>query len=389
VSKPREGGNIAAEQAENRSFPFLDLRAQFSQIKEEITEAIDRVLRSQQFILGPEVEAFEANMAEALAMKTAMGCASGSDALLLALLALDVGVGDEVITTPFTFVATAGAIARIGAKPVFVDIDDDTYNIDVTRIEDVITARTRAIMPVHLFGLASDMDLMLKVADRHGLKVVEDAAQAIGSRYKGRSVGSIGAVGCFSFFPSKNLGAAGDGGLLTTADPIIEDRLRLLRAHGSRERYRYEILGVNSRLDAIQAAILGVKLKYLPQWTEARRAHARAYHDLFAHYGLKPMVALPVEPSGYYHVYNQFTIRVQERDRLRRYLQDHGIPTEIYYSVPLHLQPAFRYLGLAQGSFPRSESASQKVLALPIYPEMSPEQQESVVSTIAEFYDNM
>ncbi len=348
--------------------------------------AVIRVMRKQQFILGPEVEAFEAEMAQWLGTTAAVGCASGSDALLLALLALNVQPGDEVIAPPFTFVATAGSIARLGARPVFVDIDSETFNIDFQEIERAITPRTRAIMPVHLFGLAADLDPILEIARRHDLSVIEDAAQAIGARYKGRPVGTAGTIGCFSFFPSKNLGGGGDGGLMTANDPAIAARLNLLRSHGSRERYHYEIIGTNSRLDAIQAAILGVKLKHLPQWTEARRQRAGHYRALFSKYDLGEEIQLPSEPAGCFHVYHQFSVRVRERDQLRHFLKEAGIPTEIYYPVPLHLQPAFAYLGHRAGDFPRSEAASRDVLALPIYPELTGEQQASVVETIARYY---
>jgi dTDP-4-amino-4,6-dideoxygalactose transaminase len=380
-------GSVKPKQSSssNSQFPFLDLQAQFSGIKDEIMAALDRVMDSQHFILGPEVAAFEAEVATCLGTKTAVGCASGSDALLLALMALGVEAGDEVITTPFTFVATAGAIARLGARPVFVDIDPHTYNIDVKQIENAISARTRALMPVHLFGLAADMEPIMRIANERGLTVIEDAAQAIGARYKQHLAGNMGAVGCFSFFPSKNLGGVGDGGLMTSNDPALAGRLKLLRAHGSREKYRYEILGVNSRLDAIQAAILRVKLKYLPQWTELRRQHADQYRRLFSRYGLDTVVQVPLDPVDCYHVYNQFTIRVRERDRLREFLTQKGIPTEVYYPLPLHLQPAFAYLGYKAGDFPHAEAASGDVLSLPIYPELSAEQQERVVTTIAHF----
>jgi dTDP-4-amino-4,6-dideoxygalactose transaminase len=367
-------------------FPFLDLQAQFAAIEDEVMAAVSCVMQKQQFILGPEVEAFEAEMAQWLGTTAAVSCASGSDALLLALLAMNVQPGDEVITPPFTFVATAGSVARLGARPVFVDIDPKTFNIDVHEIERAITPRTRAIMPVHLFGLSADLDPIREIAHRDNLSVIEDAAQAIGARYKGRAVGTVGTIGCFSFFPSKNLGGAGDGGLLTTNDPSIAAHLKLLRAHGSREKYHYEILGTNSRLDAIQAAILRVKLKHLTRWTEARRRHADHYRALFSQLGLGKEIQLPSAPAGCFHVYNQFTIRVQERDQLRQFLKENGIPTEIYYPVPLHLQPAFAYLGHQAGDFPRSEAASRDVLALPIYPELTDEQQELVVETIARYY---
>jgi len=376
---------VPTQLAEKKSFPFLDLKAQFSPIREEIMSAVTRVLESQHFILGLEVSAFEQEAASYLGCKYAVGCASGSDALTLALMALGIGQGDEVITVPFTFVATAGSIARLGATPVFVDIDGDTYNIDPAALEAAITPKTKAIMPVHLFGLAADMNPILEIARRHGLPVIEDAAQAIGAEYKGKKVGNFGVMSCFSFFPSKNLGGAGDGGLITTDDVQLAQRLKLLRAHGSRSKYEYEILGVNSRLDAIQAAILRVKLAYLNEWTEARRRNADRYRELVSQFGLDRRISTPPEPVGYKHVYNQFTIRTKQRDDLREFLRSNGIPTEIYYPFPLHLQPAFAGLGYKPGSMPNSEAASVEVLSLPIFPELSSEQQESVVSSISEF----
>jgi len=368
------------------AFPFLDLKAQFDPIKDEIISSVVKTLESQRFILGPEVEAFESEFATAASSSAAIACASGSDALLLALMALNVGPGDEVITTPFTFVATVGSIVRLGAKPVFVDIAPDTYNLDPNRVEAAVTSRTRAIMPVHLFGASADLHPLLEIAERNGLSVVEDAAQAIGAHYKGRPIGSIGAIGCFSFFPSKNLGGAGDGGMMTTNDAGLAERLRVLRTHGSRERYSYELIGMNSRLDALQAAILRVKLRYLDGWTEKRRQNAERYRQLLTGSGLTDRVGIPVEPANTRHVYNQFTIRVADRDALRTHLSSRGIPTEIYYPSPLHLQPAFSYLGYHTGAFPESERASRQVLSLPIYPELTAEMQSQVVRAIAEFY---
>ena len=365
--------------------PFLDLKAQFAGIRDEVVSAITEVLESQHFILGPEVEAFEREVAGRVGARFAVGCASGSDALLLALLALEVRPGDEVITTPFTFVATAGAIARIGAKPVFVDIDPTTFNVDPAQIESAITPRTRAILPVHLFGLAADMDTILNIAAKRELPVIEDAAQSIGARYRELAVGNLGAMGCFSFFPSKNLGGAGDGGMITTNDQKLGEKLRLLRAHGSRKKYEYEIVGINSRLDALQAAILRVKLRHLEAWTDGRRRNADRYRALFTEFALTEQVMLAQVPSERTHVYNQFVIRVAERDALRAFLKERGIPTEVYYPSPLHLERAFQYLGYDAGSFPAAEAASKQVIALPIYPELREEQQRSIVSAIAEF----
>lgn len=379
------GGTEKRPHAKRLPPSFLDLHAQYSQIKDEVTAAVQRVMDSQHFILGAEVSEFEKEMSELIGA-TSIACASGSDALYLALLASDIGAGDEVITTPFTFVATAGAIARTGARPVFVDIDPETFNIDPKLISVAITSKTKAIIPVHLFGLPADLDPILKLAATHKLVVVEDAAQAIGSRYRGAMIGSLGTYGCFSFFPSKNLGGAGDGGLVTTNDAKLADRLRLLRAHGSRKKYSYEILGTNSRLDALQAAILRVKLKYLHQWTEGRRKNAHRYAELFADFRLRDYVKWPMEVAERYHVFNQFTVRVQHRDALRKHLNDARIPTDIYYPSPLHTQPAFSYLGYREGDFPHSEEASQGVLALPVYPELSAEAQVAIVQEISNFY---
>jgi dTDP-4-amino-4,6-dideoxygalactose transaminase len=369
-----------------RAFPFLDLKAQFATIREEVQEAIARVMESQHFILGKEVQSFESEVAALMRVPAAVSCGSGSDALLLSLMALGVGPGWEVVTTPFTFVATVGSIMRLGAKPVFVDILPDTFNLNPDQLEASTNSSTRAIMPVHLFGLSSDMDRILKIASAGGWAVIEDAAQAIGALYHGRHVGSLGTTGCFSFFPSKNLGGAGDGGLITTNDPKMADRLRVLRTHGSRTKYRYEMLGMNSRLDALQAAILRAKLSHLEAWTEGRRRNADNYRALFSGMGLCGIVQLPVEGPGYFHVYNQFTIRAPDRDRLREFLTSRGIPTEIYYPSPLHLQPAFSDLGYKEGQFSAAETAAREVLSLPIYPELKEEQQLAVVQAIADFY---
>jgi dTDP-4-amino-4,6-dideoxygalactose transaminase len=367
-------------------FPFLDLRAQFATIRDDVMQAVARVMESQHFILGPEVAAFEKEVAAYIGCRHAIGCANGSDALVLALMALGVGAGDEVVSPPFTFVATAGSVARLGAKPVFADIDPVTYNIDPAKLEAQITPRTKAIIVVHLFGLAADMNPIMAIADERGIPVIEDAAQAIGAEYKGRKVGSRGAIGCFSFFPSKNLGGAGDGGLITTESESLADALRVMRVHGSRGKYDYERLGFNSRLDALQAAILRVKLGHLGAWTEGRRRNAATYRRLFAERGLAQRVQLPIEPAGCKHIYNQFTIRTTRRDALRKHLQERGIPSEVYYPHALHLQPAFRALGYGPGDFPEAERACGEVLSLPIYPELSPAQLNGVVSAIAAFY---
>ncbi|PYV06486.1 MAG: transcriptional regulator [Acidobacteria bacterium] len=367
-------------------FPFLDLKAQFDDIKNEVMEAVSRVFEDQRFILGPEVELLENEIAALVGARAAVGCASGSDALLLSLKALGIGPGDEVITTPFTFVATVGSMARAGARPVLVDIRPDTFNLDSNLIEAAISSRTRAILPVHLFGLAADLDPILQLAEAHRLAVVEDAAQAIGACYRGRHVGSLGAAGCFSFYPSKNLGGAGDGGMVTTNDAQVADQLRRLRDHGRSQKYSHEVLGMNSRLDALQAAILRVKLLHLANWTRRRQEKAERYRALFDEFALDGNVKLPAAPPACFHVYNQFTVRSSERDRLREFLRARGIPTEIYYPRPLHLQPAFGYLGYRAGEFPAAEAASREVLSLPIYPELKEEHQGAVVRAIADFY---
>jgi dTDP-4-amino-4,6-dideoxygalactose transaminase len=367
-------------------FPFLDLKAEYAIMKEDIRAAVDRVLESQRFIMGPEVKHLETEIAAFIESRFAMGCASGSDALLLALMAVGVDSGDEVITPPFTFVATAGSIARLKAKPVFVDIDRETYNLDVTRLEAAITSRTKAIMPVHLFGLPAEMEKIMEIARTHHLPVIEDAAQSIGARYHNQYVGNIGACGCFSFFPSKNLGGAGDGGMITTNDPALAERISVLRDHGSRKKYHYDLLGINSRLDSLQAAILLVKFKHLEAMSKARRRNADRYRKLFGQAGLDKLIALPVEPAGLHHVYNQFVVRTPERNRLREHLRNCGIPTEIYYPSPLHLQPAFADLGYGPGEFPQSEEASRHVLTLPVFPQMTEEQQKMVVDGTAQFF---
>ncbi len=367
-------------------FPFLDLRAQYQQIKPEIDAAVARVFDSQYFILSPEVQRFEQELAAYVGTRHAVGCASGTDALMLALMALGVSAGDEVITVPFTFVATAGPIALLGAKPVFVDIDPITYNMDPGKIEAAVTPKTKAIIPVDLFGLMAPIEEIEAIAAKRRIAVIEDAAQAIGAQRNGRNAGSTGTMGTFSFFPSKNLGGAGDGGLITTDDAAINERLRKLRGHGSPRRYEYEILGVNSRLDSLQAAVLSVKLKYLDGWAEGRRRNAQRYKALFEQHGLTNCVDLPVEPKGSHHIYNQYTIRCPKRDELKAFLAEKGIPAEIYYPYPLHAQKAFSYLGLKNGDFPESEKACREVLSLPIYPELGEERQAMVVAAVADFF---
>jgi len=364
----------------------LNLKAQYSEIREDVRTAVDRVLQSQAFILGREVNDMEAEIAALVEAPYAVGCASGSDALLLSLMALGVGPGDEVITTPFTFVATVGAIVRLGARPVFVDIDAATFNMNPDLIESIITSQTRAILPIHLFGLAADLNPIIGIASSHKLAVIEDAAQALGARYEGQPIGTAGTTSCFSFFPSKNLGGAGDGGMITTCDSALAERLRVLRVHGAERKYHYDLVGINSRLDSLQAAILRAKLPHLDRWTQLRRENAEVYCRLFAEAQLLDAVTLPACPSNCFHVYNQFTIRTHERDQVQQFLRERGIPTEIYYPIPLHLQPAFRDLGYREGQFPESETASREVLSLPIDPSLAIEHQVAVVNAIAEFY---
>jgi dTDP-4-amino-4,6-dideoxygalactose transaminase len=368
--------------------PILDLSVQHQEIAGEIGAAVARVLNSQKFILGPEVREFEREIAPYCQCAEAVGCASGSDALLLALMACGVGPGDEVITTPFSFFATVGSIVRLGAKAVFVDIDAATFNVDSNRIESAITERTKAIMPVHLFGQCAEMNRINELASQFGIAVIEDAAQAIGAEYRSRRAGSLGAVGCFSFYPSKNLGGAGDGGLLTTNDPEMAETLRVLRAHGAKKKYHHDRVGINSRLDSLQAAILRVKFRYLDQWAHARRANAQRYRELFRDAGLvsSGSIQLPAESESSLHVYNQFVIRARDRDKLRACLAERGVGTEIYYPVPLHMQACFRDLGYQSGDFPESERAADEALAIPIYPELGANAQSYVVETIASFY---
>ena len=365
--------------------PLLDLHAQYRAIKPEIEKVVLEVLASQQFILGPKVTECEAAIAKYSNVAHGIGASSGTDTLLMCLMAEGIGPGDEVITTPYTFFATAGCIARVGATPVFVEIDPASYNINPAKIEAAITPRTKAIMPVHLYGQMADMDPIMAVAQKHKLIVIEDAAQAIGAEDKGRRAGSIGHYGSFSFFPSKNLGAAGDGGMVVTTDAARADKVRIVRAHGSKPKYYHKVVGGNFRLDAIQAAVLNVKLPHLDSWTAARRANAARYHALFREAALGDQLALPVEPAGAHHIYNQFVVRSPRRDALRQHLSSRGIGSEVYYPVPFHLQECFADLGYRAGAFPHAERAAAESLALPIYSELTAAQQEEVVAAIRDF----
>lgn len=366
--------------------PLLDLKAQFRTIRSEVMTAIEGVCEEQGFILGPRVHELEHSIARYVGTSHAVGCASGSDALLLSLMAVGVGGGDEVVTSPFTFFATAGAISRLGAKPVFVDVRPETFNLNPMQIERAVTARTKAIIPIHLFGQCAEMEAINEIAKRRGLAVVEDACQAIGAARRGVNAGAMGDIGCFSFFPSKNLGGFGDGGMITTNDARLADRMAVLRVHGSKVRYVHEYVGINSRLDALQAAVLQVKLTYLDRWADGRRRNAASYARLFAEAKLLDHVRLPATESDNVHVFNQFTIRAHKRDELRASLKDKGIGTEIYYPIPLHLQTCYRDLGNQKGAFPVSEAAAEDSLSLPIYAELTEPQLIYVVESIRDFY---
>jgi dTDP-4-amino-4,6-dideoxygalactose transaminase len=365
--------------------PLLDLKAQYGPLREDIRAAIDRVCDSQVFILGPEVSSLEQEIAVSCGAKYAVGVSSGTDALLIALMAAGVGPGDEVITSTYSFFATAGTVARLGAVPVFVDIERESFNLDVSTVEAKLTSRTKALLPVHLYGRCADLDPLLELGDRRGIPVIEDAAQAIGATDgKGRQAGTTGRMGCFSFFPTKNLGGFGDGGLVTTQDAALAETLRILRVHGAKPKYHHKVVGGNFRLDAIQAAVLRVKLKHLNTWSRRRRENAARYRSLIQEAGLGSRVGLPADVPG--HIYNQFILRVPDRDRLQAFLTENGIGTEIYYPVPLHLQDCFSGLGYRKGELPNAEAAAAETLALPIYPELSEDQLRTVVSTLASFY---
>jgi dTDP-4-amino-4,6-dideoxygalactose transaminase len=384
--------------------PLLDLKAQYNSIKDEINEALLRCAESQHFILGPEVEKLEKNINEYVGSKHSIGVSSGTDALLVALMAIDLKPGDEVIIPTYSFFATAGVVSRLNARPVLCDSDNVTFNIDPDKIEELITEKTKAIVPVHLYGQSAEMDKIMEIAGKHNLKVIEDGAQAIGTQYKdGRNAGTIGDIGCFSFFPSKNLGGFGDGGHVTTNDDELAEKLRILRVHGGKPKYYHKIIGGNFRIDAIQAAVLNVKLPHLNSWTKGRQKNADLYTNLFTEAGLaegeghtgfndKNRVLLPraVYRSNNldrYHIYNQYIIRVESREALRKHLTDNGVATEIYYPVPFHMQECFKYLNYKKGDFPVAEFCADTSLALPIYPELTQEQIEYVVNTIKEFFN--
>jgi len=364
----------------------FDLSLQCRQMQDELHRVLDEVTGTGHFILGKNVKKLEEEIARYLGVRYGVGVASGSDALFLALLACGVKPGDEVITTAFTFFATAGSIARAGAVPVFVDIDPATYNLDVSQVESKITPQTRAVIPVHLYGQPADMEILMEVACKYGLAVVEDAAQAIGSAYGGRKAGSFGRAGCLSFFPTKNLGGFGDGGMVVTDDPDVAEKVRMLRVHGAGKKYYHECLGYNSRLDELQAAFLRVRFPHLEAWTDARRERAVRYGELFRQKGLDQVVKEPYVAPGCLHVFNQYTVRAPFRDELRAFLAAHGVGTAVYYPIPMHLQPAFAYLNYRRGAFPEVERASAEVISLPLYPELTAQEQECVAGLIKKFY---
>jgi len=374
--------------------PLLDLKAQFAGIRDDVRAALDEVVESQMFILGPGVERFEQAVARYTGATHAIGCASGTDALILSLGALGLSPGDEVVTSPFSFFASASCAYKVGARPRFADIDSHTFNLDPQRVETVLGSKTKALLPVHLFGQCADMDAFLEIGRRRSIPVVEDAAQALGATYRStvlggeRAAGSLGVLGCYSFFPSKNLGGFGDGGMIVTSDDELAEKLRVLRVHGGRQMYHHKYVGWNSRLDALQAAVLAVKLPHLDRWSAARAANAERYDRLFGESGLveRERVRIPARDPKARHIFNQYTLRVARRDDLRRHLDEAGIGHAVYYPVPLHLQPCFAELGHREGDFPAAEQACREVVSLPVYPELTPAQLEQVVATIVAFY---
>jgi dTDP-4-amino-4,6-dideoxygalactose transaminase len=377
--------------SEERPVPFIDLVPQFNSMSAEIMATVERVFTEQKFILGDEVSGLEQEIATYCDARHAIGCNSGTDALMIALQALGIGPGDEVITTPFSFFATASSICRVGATPVFVDIDPETFNLDPQAVEEAITPRTRAIMPVHLFGQCCDMDSLWRIAQKYELEIVEDAAQAIGAEYQGRRTGVLGAVGCFSFFPTKNLGGAGDGGMMTTDDPELAQKLKCLRVHGDVGQYEHIEVGMNSRLDSLQAAVLRVKLKQLEVWTVSRQRNAGQYGEMFRQNDVLDMISLPKIGPNRRHVFNQYCIRVRQgqRDQLMSHLKSRKIGCAVYYPKPLHLQKCFKYLGYRVGQFPEAEAASRDILALPSYPELPARDQSRIVSAVTEICQDL
>jgi dTDP-4-amino-4,6-dideoxygalactose transaminase len=371
------------------AIPMLDVAAQNGPLAERLIEKAAEVIRSGRYILGPEVDAFEREVADYIGIEHAIGVSSGTDALMVALMALGIGRGDEVITTPFSFFSTAGCVARVGATPVFVDIRPDTFNIDVDRVSGAVTERTRAIVPVHLFGQACDMTALCALAEQHGLPIIEDAAQAIGTKSPRGPVGSLGAYGCFSFFPSKNRGGFGDAGLVTTQDAGLADKARVVRAHGSKPKYHHAVIGGNFRMDALQAALLRVKLPELEAWTEQRQRNADRYDAAFASAGLSEALLRPPRRRFEGHIYNQYVIRTTRRDELRAHLQAHDIATAIYYPVPLHRQECFAYLGYQEGALPETEKASLEVLALPIFAGLGEARQDRIIDTVIRFLSRL
>lgn len=365
--------------------PMLDLSEQYLSLRDEMLQVLDEVMKSSRFILGDNVKKLEQEVAAYSKVPYGIGVANGSDALHIALQAYGVTAGDEVITTPFTFFATAGAIARCNAIPVFVDIDPITFNIDPNKIEEKITEKTKAIIPVHLYGQLSDMDAIMEIAKKHNVFVLEDAAQAIGATYKGKTVGELGDAATYSFFPTKNLGAYGDAGMIVTKHEDLAEKMRVIRVHGSKPKYYHHVLGYNSRLDEMQAAILNVKFPHLNEWSEKRRAHASRYTEMLKA-ALGDRVVTPVEVEGNYHVFHQYTIRVEKRDELQKFLAEQGVSTMVYYPQPLHLQPVFKELGYKEGDFPVTEKATKEAISLPMFPELSEEQQNYVVECITKFY---
>jgi len=372
---------------DNITVPLLDLKAQYEKLRAEIEPAVKEVMDSQYFIMGPRVGEFECNIAGYCGSTYALGVSSGTDALLLALMALDIQPDDEVIVPVYSFFATAGCVSRLNAKPVFVDIKADTYNIDPAKIEQAITSKTKAIIPVHLYGQLTDMEAIMQIAEKHNLHIIEDAAQAIGTEDdKGQRAGTFGTIGCFSFFPSKNLGGFGDGGLVTTESKELFDKMTYLRNHGANPKYYHAMIGGNFRLDALQAVVLDIKLKYLDEWTRGRQENAEYYTSGIKERGLDGIITTPHSKQGYRHIYNQYVLRVPRRDELLQYLKEKNVGCEVYYPVTFNNQQCFKYLGYKEGDFPVAEKAADETIAIPIYPELMPEQKEYILDCLESFY---